>query len=317
MIRTNAHGLNFLSSSPHERVIHFVMSNVICPKCGAVAKGGSGGLWKPYCIACGWNLEKAKEKELRHLKQLRFALLWTIAVIVMMVWIYGATIQIIVYALIGAAGLAIVALASWRRWKTMQGSLPAEASPRPFVSAAPSKYPAEAAAKSRAVYERLLALPKPRRTKLKTDPVVVSTAFIALGLTVLLVAVATMSKSATGANTRNSSANMPIFLLFGLAFFGLAVVTAKDLIRDRKLLANGDVALAVITRQRVAGGARQTKMSYIEFEFKDLAGRMITGKDKDESKKLYENMQTLVFYNPDNPSENVVLMNAGAILIDF
>jgi hypothetical protein len=44
---------------------------------------------------------------------------------------------------------------------------------------------------------------------------------------------------------------------------------------------------------------------------------MILGKDRDDSRKLYEDMQTPVFYNPENPSENVVLANATATLIDF
>jgi hypothetical protein len=243
------------------------MSNLICPKCGAVAKGGSG-LWrysKPYCTVCGWNLEQAKEKELRNLKALPIALLWTAGAIGAMGYFYGASRQFIVYAFFCVSCLAIAALASWRRWKTMQGSRSAETSARPFVNAAPARYPAttssEAAVKSRAIHDRLLVLPKPRRTKLKSDPVVMSIALVAIALTFLMVAVVTTSKSPANARTRNNPSNTPLLSIFSLALLGCAGITIRDLMRDRRLLANGDVALAVITRQRIAGGYRQTKIS--------------------------------------------------------
>ena len=95
----------------------------------------------------------------------------------------------------------------------------------------------------------------------------------------------------------------------------MAGETVRSVFRDRKLLANGDIAIAVIVGQETIGG--KSKASKIEYEFKDLAGRTYTGKSKDETRELYEDMQTLVFYDRDNPAKTSALVGATFDLLDF
>jgi hypothetical protein len=104
-------------------------------------------------------------------------------------------------------------------------------------------------------------------------------------------------------------------LLFGLIASAITGTTVRAVFRDRRLLAHGDIAIAVITSQNMEGG--KSKNSYIRYEFKDMAGRMWTGKGNDASRELYEDMQTPVFYNHERPSENVTLVNATLTFVDF
>ena len=106
---------------------------------------------------------------------------------------------------------------------------------------------------------------------------------------------------------------------FFLAFAGISLTvmggTIRSVFRDRRLIANGDIAVGVIVCQETIGG--KSKTSRIEYDFKDAAGRTYTGKCDDGSRELYEVMQTLVFYNRDNPAENVALVGAKFDLVDF
>jgi hypothetical protein len=71
---------------------------------------------------CGWNLERAKEKERRNLKQLPIALLTIGFVLGVMAYASasgsGARILVPVFAVI----LAIAAFTSWKNLKTLQQS---------------------------------------------------------------------------------------------------------------------------------------------------------------------------------------------------
>jgi uncharacterized protein (DUF983 family) len=290
------------------------VSEILCPKCGSVALGGRT-TWrdsKPYCSVCGWNLERAKEKERSNLKQLPIALLTIGFVLGMMAYSSasggGTRVLVPIFAVI----LAIAAYTSWKNLKTLKQS-------QQYVKATPdmnlSQPPSANAVKNRIVYDRLLILNKPRRTKLKTSSLVVCTIFVIIIVTVLYFLAVTVRFTFPKTGAANTFANVSSLLLFGLIASAITGTTVRAVFRDRRLLAHGDIAIAVITSQNMEGG--KSKNSYIRYEFKDMAGRMWTGKGNDASRELYEDMQTPVFYNPERPSENVTLVNATLTFVDF
>lgn len=73
-------------------------------------------------------------------------------------------------------------------------------------------------------------------------------------------------------------------------------------------MAEGDLAIGVVTHQAIIGGKNQS--SQIQYEFKDAAGRRARGKGTDESRELYQDMELPVFYDPQDPEKNVALCAA-------
>jgi hypothetical protein len=313
MIRTNAHALNFLSSSQHERVIHFVMPEIQCPKCGALALGGrtTWGQSTPYCTVCGWNVERAKERERKALKQLPFAVLWFAFIVGIGGYSSSFKSGMGFIAIVFAGVLAAAAFRSWKKLKDLSRCEP-HVKPATDLKLPSSSSPD--ALRNRIVYDRLIALGKPRRTKLKKSSFVLLAVFACIAGVALWTFAVGHQTNRPKANPGNTITDVAFFLIFGIISTAIVGGTLRSVFRDRRLLADGDIAIAVITSQGIAGG--KSKTSRIKYDFKDAAGRVFSGKSYDESRELYEDMQTIVFYNRDNPSENVPVVGAMFKLVD-
>jgi len=314
MIRRNAHALNFLSSSQHERVIQFVMTEILCPKCGALALGGRTrwGASRPYCSVCGWNMARVRDQERTNLKRLPLAVLW--AGVVVGIGVYSSSFKsgFGFMSIVAGAVLATAAFRSWKNLKVLNQS-------DPYVKSAANFKLAESsspdALKNRRLYDRLLTLTKPRRTRVKSSALILLAIFACIAGVALWTFVIRYRAGYPKSNTANAFADVAFFLLFGLISTMIVGGTIRSLFRDRHLLSDGDIAIAVITSQEVVGG--KSKTSRIKYDFKDAAGRGYSGKSDDESRELYEDMQTIVFYNRDNPAENVPIVGAMVDLIDL
>ena len=157
----------------------------------------------------------------------------------------------------------------------------------------PNQSPSAADVKTRILYDRLRTLSKPRRISLKTST------RILIGVFLFIIGVALYSiilghrTTYPKANAANVFTDFAFFAMFALIWLTMAGGTVRSVFRDGKLLANGDVAIAVIVSQEMTG--RKSQTSRIEYEFKDAAGRGYTGKSNDETRELYEDVQTLVF----------------------
>ena len=66
--------------------------------------------------------------------------------------------------------------------------------------------------------------------------------------------------------------------------------------------------------QSFAGG--ESRNSRITYEFKDAAGRTFSGKCTDRTRKLFEEMQTPVFYDPTNPARSIALVGATYDMVE-
>jgi hypothetical protein len=306
MIRTNAHALNFLSSGSHERVIHFVMNKVLCPKCGSEAVGGNGS-WtdtNKYCPVCGWNLDRVKASQQKNLK-LAGTYLVVIAIAFAAVSLFARHLAATAAFGVGAFSLFLLlagALA-WKRLKTLQ-SVHSDAT----MQVASRNFFSKQAHRPDPSFDRLLLTPRPRPLRMKATGYVLSTALV---MALLGFSVSLWLFIRLGSANPQAVKDVPNFVAFGV--FGLIllislIATIRPVIRDRRLLAEGEVAIATVTSQSFAGG--ESKGSKISYEFKDVAGKTYTGSATDQTRTLYEEMQTPVFYNPMNPAENIPLVAA-------
>ena len=96
------------------------------------------------------------------------------------------------------------------------------------------------------------------------------------------------------------------FAVFFLVIFASSwVYELRRELRNRPILANGEFALGRVTSQQDVGG--RTRKSKIAYEFTDALGRTWTGKGYDSTKAYTANTSLIVFYESNDPSQNVAL----------
>ncbi len=292
------------------------MKDVCCPRCGAPAITASPrrGEGKPYCSVCGWNLERAKQKERVALKQTLFFLLCVGAVAALVTFASASGRLPKVFTSIWIGLVVVGGVTAWRRLKTLE-SEPVGSS---YSASSATLTPPAAVVQNRIVFARIRTLSKPRNIKLK-----ISSLFMCGACAAMLVAIivstyfyAVRARTVTPKlGSLNEIVDLLTFVLFILIWLSITVPTIRGVFRDRRLLSNGEIGIAVVTRQSSTGG--KSKTSRIEYQFQDVAGLQQTGKSTDESRELYEDMETPVFYSPENPSENVPLVGAAYNLVDL
>lgn len=280
------------------------MSGIQCPRCGREATGG-GRFWrggKPYCPACSWNVDRASALSSEN---------QTLAT----VYFVGLAIFL---AVIGASAssasqhrgnfiafaffLLLLALISWHRRKSRKRALTAAAPVPASGSAAFGTSP-----DSTPSYERLLMLSRPRAIRLKTWNRIFAAAY-PIGFVAVVTAILVIVERGGAKANFSALPNVISFAMFGLIWAIMAARMFRSMLRDRILLSEGEIAVATVISQWFAGG--ESRNSRITYEFKDTAGRMFSGRCTDRTRKLFEEMQAPVFYDPVNPGKNVALAGA-------
>jgi ribosomal protein L37E len=305
MIRTNTHAVNFLSSSPHERVIHFDMSGIQCPRCGRQASGG-GRFWKygkPYCSWCGWNADRVKT--VRDRNQILATVCF--AGFGLFLGVLGASVnsanpQRRIFIAFGFMVLLLVLIARFRS-KSEKSSQTKYAATAPV---APGAFAMSGNASS-IPYERLLMLRRPRTLRLKAASRIFAVALLLFCVSAGYGIFLTVEKGGGKADF-TALPNLVPFAMIGLIWALIAITMFRSMLRDRSLLSEGEIAVATVTAQSYAGG--ESRNSRITYEFKDAAGRTFSGKCTDRTRKIFEEMQTPVFYDPTNPTKNIALVGA-------
>lgn len=281
------------------------MKKLMCPKCGMEAMGGSGfwGTSKPYCSFCGWNVSLAKEIERKALKQMPWSLLFFGLFFTAVAYFSKTEFALFPFAFLSIFIIAN-AIASWKKLKLLEASHPTTAyeAPLPGVSAAKTRAQTDRAA----IFEHLRNLATPRQVRFKPVPRVISIAFP--------ISVAAGVYWAFLLERTGISMSSDFLVLMGAAIVWstIAIISIRRAIRDRKLLAEGNLAIGVVTRQYLTGGRHPR--SEIQYEFNDAAGRTYIRSASDDSRTLYEEMETPVFYSPANPEVSVPLASASCEL---
>ena len=287
-------------------------NEIFCPKCGAPAERADRfwGYGKPYCSACMWNAELVRAGERRNLKQFPLIVLFVGLVLGTIGYSSAAYPKSFVFLVV--AVVAYILFRSWRRLRTLESAQPDATSPHNPPSRVIQTQAEQAEmTRNQIICDRIRALSKPRRTKLNTPSRVISPAIVLVAIYSLMT-LARLTDSKTGAT--NTFTGTHSILVYGLIVSVIGAFAIRTILRHRRLLQNGDVAVALITKQAERG---RFKDSYICYEFEDQAGNVVKGECKDGTRKLCEDMRTVVVYNPEAPSENVILANATVILRDI
>ncbi|MBZ5526402.1 MAG: hypothetical protein LAN71_00670 [Acidobacteriia bacterium] len=273
------------------------------------------GFWstpKPYCSFCGWNLNLARGIERKSLKQLPWGFLFITSFYAALRYVFKIEFPFF-FVLIACVFLIFGAIVSWRRLKLLKTSHPEEA----YTNVLPSVKAAQDKAKQarRDPYQHLQILLKPRQVRLKSVPRAIAFAFPISWIFIVYFGYLIVRDQIAASGALSTSGNLAAFLWFTFIWALIAIPTIRSARRDRRLLAEGDLAMATITHQELTSGKH--RRSEIHFQFRDAAGKLALGEGTDDSRLLYEDMEIPVFYNPDNPLENVALATASCELVEF
>jgi hypothetical protein len=103
-------------------------------------------------------------------------------------------------------------------------------------------------------------------------------------------------------------------IIFATVMIGVSVVMYMKIRRDRALLRDGELAIGVVTHQKlvaVRGGRGGRRFqSKVRYAFKDASGELFQGTGTDDSRILHVDSTVPVFYNRTNPAKNVTLCTA-------
>jgi hypothetical protein len=282
------------------------MSKVLCPKCGAEAVGGNRS-WtdmKPHCPVCGWNLDRVKASQQKNLK---FAGIYLVVIAIACAAVSLFAHHLAAPAAFGLGAFSLFSLIagalSWKRLKTLQ-SLHASATMQVASTnsfSTPTHQPDPS-------FDRMRMTPRPRPLKLKSTGYVFLTALVMALLGLAVPIALALRKGPSSPQGFKDIPNLIAFGVFGLILLIALIAIMRSVIRDRRLLSDGEIAIATVTEQTFTGG--ESKGSKINYEFKDVAGKTYSGSATDRTQTLYEEMQTPVFYDPLNPAQNVPLVAA-------
>jgi hypothetical protein len=290
------------------------MARILCPKCGREAVGLKG-IWsgaKPRCPACGWNVDRARASERRNLKVVAIylagiAFLFAASALRTRGTSGAPRVGLILFTIL----LLLGAFASWRRWRTLDSG---QATSSGAAPSAPSAFKPQAKA-APPVYESLFMLRRPRTLRLKWSArifaIASSIVLAGVGYSVFLA----VERGGAKGPIANALPNFLSFAMFGLIWLIISGALLRGVVRDRSLLADGEIAIATVTSQSFSGDENRGS-SKIVYEFKDATGRTFSGKAHERTRTLFEEMQTPVFYDPLNPAKNVPLIGAAYDVVD-
>jgi ribosomal protein L37E len=286
------------------------VAKLFCPRCGTKAFNDDfTGTSKPCCLSCGWNLERAKERSRSLLKGRPIGLAMLAVFFGCIAYSSKEGFALIPFALM-AGLISAVAISGWRHLRKLE----AASRNAPFVdnpSSKPAVSPETKARREVEVSDELRTLSKPRRVRLKIVPKVIAIAF-----PISIVGALYFGFSYVRGGLLSYAPLSDVWLPMLVAFIwsAIAVQILRRAKRDSKLLAEGDLTVATVTAQWMAGGGKH-QHSRISFQFRDPLGRLILGEADDDSRTLFEEMKITVVYDPINPENCVPLEQAACELV--
>ncbi len=270
------------------------MAKIICPNCDSLATNVSLTTGrKYYCARCGWNAEIARA-------ELRSSLKIAVGVAA-----FGAILAIVarvrnpgdwaspVMLLLAFSGLpAFWVVRAWGQLRVLRTILLVASANRG------SDVPARTTVLKGKAYPELVHVARPR--KLKTT----WRGRLYLGFAIIAVSLCTyfgLPEMWKELRATRASSEWVLFL-WSAIIYGYSFAFFRNRLRERQLLANGELATGYITKQT---NGRYTQS--VEYRFQDRTGSTVSGRSTDASRSLYEGMSTPVFYDSADPKHNISL----------
>jgi hypothetical protein len=205
------------------------------------------------------------------------------------------------------------AITSWRRLRVLEAAQPTPVYENARTSVIAPKASPKQDRTNAQQYLYLWALTKPRRVRLKPVARVITIAFPISWIFIVYFGFQIVRDEIAVSGPLATLRDLGPLLLFALVWSVIGITTIRTARRDRRLLADGNLAIGTVTHQELSGGKHQT--SQIQYEFQDSNGRRVHGDGTDESWEVYEDMEVPVFYDPEVPRRNVALCGATCELI--
>jgi hypothetical protein len=286
------------------------MRKVNCPDCGAsAAKVSLRRGCKFYCSQCGWNRENAREALVSLIRQSLFlAALGVIFAVVVSVknpnqrWLAGAILLAfsawpLFYAVSARYQLRKLRQHALQPGSHRTGSVAlANATPLPGDDS-------QAITFRQKEFPELATIPRPRKLKTTWK----GRGYWAFALVLVVLYTMYGVSAALGefriSHSWNGNDFMPLVpaaMIYGWFFFFL-----RNRIRERRLLADGELATGYVTAQ---SNGRYTQS--IDYCFRRADGAMVAGSCHDASRSLFEGMPVAVFYDAQDPRRSVPLDSA-------
>jgi len=292
-----------------------IMSNITCPLCGSpIKQRGFFGQDKPFCVQCGWNLERA-ESSLKEKSRVPLFIFVAFAIMAIGLFWLSSSAGRDNHSFPALPILAIFALAGglplWSYFSTKRAIA--------FAKATPSVQGGQARPAPDAFLQRIQSLPRPRRVRFRFpgNSVAVFVLAVAMLFGIMFFAIARVRPPGGARDT----APIPHFILVVpvvsvVLILGLALIPAllKEK-RNRPLFQDGEVAAARVLAQRTVVQGK-TSYSQIDYEFCASDGQMIRNSERDLSRKVFEDMLIPVFSDPANPSRCAALCASYSKLPD-
>lgn len=273
------------------------MRTITCPRCGSTItlRTSFNLTGKPFCVRCGWNLQKAEAALAGKSALIKFLPLGVAAIVLVFIFISAQAHTPAVF-FIPAVFLLVIFFPLIGYYSAQKAIAAAKFAVNPDLAL--SQPPLDPQ------LQILQSIPRPRRVKFRLAgnfaPVVI--VFAAIGLLSAIVFV-TVSRAPLHSNRDFFAPFFP--LLFVMFVFAAAFLI--PFFRDKRnlpLLRDGELAFARVTSQRTV---QQGKASYssIDYEFKISSGLQIRGTARDLTNSVFEDMTIPVFYDPLNPDKNI------------
>jgi uncharacterized protein (DUF983 family) len=270
------------------------MRTILCPRCGApiATYRPFRPTIKPFCLRCGWNLQRAEAAMARTGTAMRIVpiAIAGVALFFLIILAFSRTPSFVSF-LVPAAFCAIVLIPFWSYYSARKQLDAAKSSVNPDLAMAqPFVDPA---------LQRLQTLPRPRRVRFRFP-----SGLLVILLFLVLLPIGVLYLIGHNPAAARGHVNSSGFLAVPIIFVVIIVVPYFRDKRSAPLLRDGELALARVTYQE---NIQVGKSSYsrIAYEFKTPSGQLIQDRAKDLTYSVYEDMTIPVFYDPANPSKNV------------
>ncbi len=291
------------------------MSNITCPLCGSpIPRRGFFGQGKPFCVQCGWNLERA-ESSLKEKSRVPLFIFVAFAIMAVgLVWVtsnaHGGIQPVPALAILGVFALA-GGLPLWGYFSAKRAIA--------LAKSAPQMQGVQAQPIPDAFLQRIQSLPRPRRVRFRFPGAAVAVVVVTMAMLFGIMFFATARIKAPGAPRDAAPFPYVIFIapvVFVVLILGLVIIPAmlKEK-RNRPLFQDGEVAAARVLAQRTVAQGK-TSYSQIDYEFRACDGQTIRNSERDLSRKVFEDMLIPVFYDPANPSRCAALCASYSRLPD-
>jgi hypothetical protein len=164
-------------------------------------------------------------------------------------------------------------------------------------------------------YHSLFDVTRPRSVRIRASPRIILAVYP-------LVSVFLVYFGARGIHSLHQiRADLSLFngksflLIFAAVLIASSAATLWAVRRDLILLRDGELAVGVVTHQRlvyVGGGGRggRRKQSRVRYRFKDASGQMFQGTGRDPDRRLRVDMTVPIFYKSKDPEKNVAICAA-------